>query len=84
MDHISHPAADPALPSGWARPIPTPEQAAHFGATYTAEQVVATILNSPSLTLLFVHPGYINYLPMLQCIQRWWRKLCAAWRDPVQ
>ena len=84
MDQSPQPAIDPSFPSGWSRPIPTPDQTAHFGITYTAEQVVDTILSSPSLTLLFVHPGYIHYLPMLQCIQRWWRKLRAAGQDPTQ
>ena len=62
----------------------TAEQRAYVAATYTPEQIVATLLGSPSLTLLFVYPGYINHLPVLQCIQRGWRKLRALWRDPVQ
>ena len=84
MDQSPQPAIDPSLPSGWSRPIPTPDQSANFGSTYTAEQVVDTILRSPSLTLLFVDPGYIHHLPMLQRIQRWWRKLRAAGQDPTQ
>ena len=75
---------DSELPSGWARTVPTAEQLAHYAATHTPERMQATLLSSPSLTLRFVHPGYINYLPVLQCIQRWWRKLRALWRDPVQ